>query len=99
MLDYLTEIILPAFTDDTLVRERGRENVSHYFFYEISLEKLGMDGTDNIIGVFGHFVKNVNLTRTQVFDPSKGLIQDPASMPSSPSSTFLLILNTHQLAF
>ena len=99
MLDYLIEIVLPIFTDDTLVRQRGRENVSAYFFYDVHLEILDKAGSNEIVGVFGQFVKNVNLTRTQVFDPSQGLVQAPLSMPSSPSSTFLLILNTHRLVF
>jgi len=83
MLDYLIEIVLPIFTDDTLVRQRGRENVSAYFFYDVHLEILDKAGSNEIVGVFGQFVKNVNLTRTQVFDPSQGL----------------LILNTHRLVF
>ena len=99
MLDYLTEIVLPAFTDDTLIRERGQDKITEYFFYDVHIERLGKDGMDDILGIYGQFIKNVNLTRTQIFDPAQGLVQDPLSMPSSPSSTFLLILNSHQLAY
>lgn len=99
MLDYLTEIVLPAFMDDTLIRHRGQENVSEYFFYEVSVENLGTaDGTP-VLGIYGQFIKNVNLVRTQIFEPSRGLVQDARSITSSPSSTFLLILNNHHLVF
>lgn len=99
MLDYLMEIALPAFLDDTLIRHRGQENVSAYFFYDVHIETLETTPSGSVLGVYGQFVKNVNLTRTQIFDPSRGLVQDARSMASSPSSTFLLILNSHQLAF
>ena len=99
MLDYLSEIVLPAFTDDTLIRQRGQESITEYFFYDVHIETLSKDIRDEIVGIFGQFVKNVNLTRTQIFDTAQGLVQDPRSMASSPSSTFLLILNSHQLVF
>ena len=51
------------------------------------------------MGIFGEFIKNLNLQRTQVFDPGKGLVEDHSSMASSPSSYFLLIINNHQLIY
>ena len=77
MLDYLTEIVLPSFTDDTLIRQRGQDNVTEYLFYDVHIEKLGKVDRNDILGVFGQFIKNVNLTRTQIFDPSQGLVQGP----------------------
>jgi hypothetical protein len=44
-------------------------------------------------------VKTLRLRRVQVFDHSQGLVHDPRSIASSPSSTFLLIANNHQLIF
>jgi hypothetical protein len=44
LLDYLEEIILPAFIDDTLIRTYGRENPSEYLFYETSVVNLAEPG-------------------------------------------------------
>ena len=66
LLDYLDEIIVPAFTDDTLVRLRGRETPTVYHFYEVQVEVLDKTVSPPLIGISGRFVKDVNLTRTQI---------------------------------
>ena len=92
LLDYLNEIVLPAFTDDTLIRERGKETPTRYHFYEVEVEvvdkKLHRRPQS---GFLVEFVKDVRLTRTQIFDASKGLVEDAQSMASSPSSYFLFL--------
>jgi hypothetical protein len=98
MLDYLKEIVLPAFTDDTLVRRRGRDTPTEYHLYNVEITKLE-DGGTPIIGVTGELIKNVKLVRTQIFSPSQGLIEDHGSMDSSPSAYFCLALNNHQLMY
>jgi len=40
-LDYLEAIVLPAFTDDTMIRSRGSENRRDYHFYDVNLDVLG----------------------------------------------------------
>lgn len=98
LLNYLEEIVLPAFTDDTLVRTRGRETPTHYHLYEVAVGILERREVP-IVGVFGQFVKDVKLIRTQIYDPSKGLIEDHSDMDSSPSAYFCLVLNNHQLMY
>ncbi len=99
LLDYLDEIVLPAFTDDTLIRERGKETPTRYHFYEVEVEVVSKSSSPPTIAVFGQFVKDVRLTRTQIFDANKGLVEDAQSMASSPSSYFLFLLNSHQLIY
>ena len=99
LLDYLDEIVVPAFTDDTLIRQRGRETPTRYHFYEVEVEVLDKSSSPPMIGIFGQFVKDVRLTRTQIFDTSKGLVEDKQTMSSSPSSYFLFLLNSHQLIY
>ena len=51
LLDYVEEIVAPAFTDDTLVREFGS---THLFFYESKIVKLE-DGGIPVVGIAGTF--------------------------------------------
>ncbi len=98
-LDYLEAIVLPAFTDDTMIRSRGSENRRDYHFYDVNLDVLDDSGDEPILAISGHFVKDVNLIRTQIYDKDKGLVEDHDSIESSPSSFFLLIINNHKLVF
>lgn len=94
LLDYAEDIVLPAFLDDALVREYGDHTA--YFFYEVQLIKL-TDEEDSPVGIVGQLIKDTMLEREQVFDPKEGIRRDPQSMPSSPSTFFLLILDNHKL--
>ena len=97
LLDYVEEIVLPAFTDNTLVRKRGGK--SEYRFYDV--QKVILENNENtpIIGITGQFIKDTTLTREQVLHPEKGLIKDGRSMASTPSAYFILILNNHRLIY
>jgi hypothetical protein len=99
LLDYLNEIILPAFTDDTLLRQRGRDTPTVYHFYEVRVGVIDKTQSPPLIGVSGQLVKDVKLIRTQIYDPGKGLVEDHSSMASSPSSYFLFLINNHQLVY
>jgi hypothetical protein len=99
LLDYLDEIVLPAFTDDKLIRPRGKENPTRYHFYEVEVEVLDKNSSPPMIGISGQFVKDVRLTRTQIYDANEGLVEDTQSMASSPSSYFLFLVNNHQLVY
>ncbi|MFS2151996.1 hypothetical protein [Rhizobium sp. Rhizsp42] len=96
LLDYAKQIVLPAFTDDTLIRSYGE---TQYHFYEVKLVNLAKRGEEPILAVVGQFIKNTLLTRVQVFDESNGLIHDEQSMRSAPSAFFVLILNNHRLIY
>ncbi|MEG3663060.1 hypothetical protein [Celeribacter halophilus] len=97
LLDYAKRIVIPAFTKDTYVRSYGKR--THYHFYEVELMNLDESDEDPIMVLAGRFVKQTELTRTQVFDDEKGLIRDEASLLSAPSAFFVLILNNHRLIY
>lgn len=90
------DIVGPALLSDTFVRKYGK---NFYHFYNAELVKMGEDNGVPVLAVCGHFVKNVNLTREQTFDEKGNLVKSPASMPSSPSAFFVLVLNTHRLVY
>lgn len=96
MADFLREIVLPAFTDDTLVREaRG----ASYHLLDVQLFESLTDGGDEP-AIAGQFVKDTVLVREQVFDQATGqLISDEAELESSPSAFFVLLLKDHRLLY
>lgn len=97
LLDYAEEIVIPAFTKDTYVRNFGER--THYHFYEVELNKVAdKDGTP-VLALAGQFIKDKELTRHQIFDQKQGLIHDEARMRSAPSVFFVLILNNHRLIY
>ncbi len=96
LLDYAEEIVLPAFTDDTLVRTYGKS--TQFFLYETKFEMVE-DSEVPTLALTGHFVKDTILRRTQIFQDGQGLVQDEDQMESSPSAFFVLILNDHKLLY
>lgn len=94
--DYVEEIVLPAFFDDTLVRTYGQ--VTEYFVYEPKLVRI-VEAEVPVIGVAGWFIKNTILERTQYFDDEDGLVEDHREIESAPSAFFVLILNDHKLLY
>lgn len=97
LLDYAKRIVIPAFTKDTYVRSYGKK--THYHFYETELLNLSEDDDVPIMVLAGRFVKQTELTRTQIFDSEQGLVQDEATLLSAPSAFFVLILNNHRLIY
>lgn len=97
LVDYAKEVVLPAFFDDKLVRTYGDR--THFHFYDMALERLNDDRENPILGICGRFIKDTQLSRTQIFDPDRGLIKDEQSIRSSPSAFFVLVLNNHRLIY
>ena len=97
LLDYAEEIVIPAFTRDTYVRSYGKR--THYHFYNVELINLDEEQEVPVLGLAGRFIKDTELTRHQIFDQKKGLIQDEQKMRSAPSVFFILILNNHRLIY
>lgn len=97
LLDYLEEIVIPAFTKDTYVRSYGKK--THYHFYEVGLVNLSNDKNNPVLALAGRFIKNTELTRHQIFDTKEGLIKSERHMRSAPSVFFVLILNNHRLIY
>lgn len=97
LLDYVTEIVIPAFTNDTYVRSYADR--THYHFYEVGLINVSDDEETPVLALAGRFIKDTELTRHQIFDEREGLIRDEQRMRSAPSVFFLLILNNHRLVY
>lgn len=96
MLDFIEELIYPAFTDKKY--KRTARGGTTYFFEGVTLKVLA-EGEIPTLGLCGRFVKNTTLKRVQVYDGEKGIVADPQSMPTAPSAFFVLILNSHQLIY
>jgi len=99
LLDFASEVVLPAFADPNLKRPYGSTN---YFFFDTKLsefENPDPDAQVPLMVLYGQFIKDTILTRTQVFSPDVGLVTDEESIPSAPSAFFALILNNHKLVY
>jgi hypothetical protein len=94
LLDYVEDIIIPAFNSST-VRRYGSTS---FFFHQIQLVDLSNDDTP-VMCIAGRFVKQTLLSREQIYDAKAGLIKDTQSIESAPSALFALILNNHKLLY
>lgn len=96
LLDYAKEIVIPALTNPAMERKYGKD--TRYFITDSELIDFG-DVKTPIIAISGRFIKSTVLRRYQIFHPDYGVVQDNQEMPSAPSATFLLILNSHRLIY
>lgn len=96
LADLFQEVVLPAFTDDTLVREAY---ASSFHLLDVELfASLSPDRPEPAIA--GQFVRDHFLRRTQVLDHNTGaLIADEAALQTSPSAFFVLLLRDHRLVY
>jgi hypothetical protein len=70
LIDYAEDLIIPAFTRDTLIRKYGH---TRYYFYKTLLEILEVADTYRP-AIYGHFVKDTELIREQFFDRTVGFV-------------------------
>lgn len=96
LADGFEQIVLPAFTDEKLVRTYGD---SRYHFFNVKLLNSAGPGEEPIGALAGHFIQTTELRREQVYDDILGIVSDEASMESSPSAFFVLIINNHRLIY
>lgn len=96
LLDLLEEVVIPAFTTTRYTR---RSTDTTHFFHNVQLVTFRRDNIP-IPCIIGRYVKDTTLRREQIFSrENDDLIRDPASIISSPSSVFVLILDTHKLLY
>lgn len=96
LIDYAESIVLPALTD---IRLRRQYKDTSFFFHGAELIEL-TQGDGLLMGVAGRLIKDTIVHRDQLYDAKAGqLVHNPQSMPSAPSSIFLLILNNHKLVY
>jgi len=88
-MDYFDEIVLPAFTDSSLVRKYGE---TKYFF-----EKVSLVDVDGQLVLAGRLIKDTILEREQVYEQGKGVVPDHDKMRSAPSSVFAIVLSVHRV--
>lgn len=97
LLDLIDEVVMPSFFEMKYVRKlKGKGD---YFFIDTKLIKLEDDENAPVVGITGRIVKNTKLKREQIFREDGGIIEDRSELETAPSSTFVLILNNHRLAF
>jgi hypothetical protein len=92
LLDYLDQIVFPAFTSNYL---RETYFNTQYFFFEVELVDLEVN-FKTYKCIIGRLIKNMMLERDQIFSGGE-LVLDSQQLQSSPSSTFILILENHKL--
>lgn len=94
LVDKLEEIVAPAFFREH-VRKYGDTT---FFFYGV--QEIILTDAEGVAytGIAGRLIKNTRVRRDQVFT-AEGLVKDAKSLASAPSSFFLLILDTHRLAY
>jgi hypothetical protein len=95
LLDLFYEVVMPSFHEMMFIRKLRKKG--DYFFLDTELIKLDSNPESPVLGVAGRIVKNTTLRREQIFRKGGGLIEDKGELETAPSSTFLLILNTHRL--
>ncbi|MBT2119833.1 hypothetical protein KK141_22545 [Dyella sp. LX-66] len=96
LLDFLDEVVIPAFKDSGLSRKRGN---TEYFLLGVQIANLGVHGGETYKGIAGRIVKNTRLIREQVYDKAAGLTRSRKTLRTAPSSIFVLILNQHRLLY
>ena len=90
MLDLYDETVEPAFFTP-MKRKYGDTKL---FFHQVEYVKLD----ESVLAIAGRFVKDTILESEQIFENGE-LKKESETLPSSPSSLFVLILNSHRLLF
>ena len=96
LIDYASEIVVPAFRDSNLVRRYGEAS---HFFRDVSPIQLEADMDGTVVGIAGRYIVDTVISREQTYDEKIGLVQSRASMATAPSALFLFILNNHRLLY
>ena len=95
LLDLFNQVVMPSFFEMKYVRKL--KDKGEYFFLDTRLIVLDKNPAQPVLGISGRIVKNTKLKRDQIFRADGGIIEDKSELETAPSSTFLLILNTHRL--
>lgn len=90
LLDLLPEVVAPAFFDPSLKRTYSDTS---YLFYKPEFLELGSEPI-----IAGRLVKDTILERQQLLVNGE-LEEKSGTLPSSPSSIFVLLLGCHRLLF
>lgn len=96
LADVLEEIIIPAFeTDKTRVFREIK-----YFLHQVAVTKLVMPEGKEEPAIIGRLIKDMVVRSEQQFNSTTGrLLKARQQMHTSPSSLFVLLLNSHKLIY
>lgn len=97
LLDYLNEIVLPAFLNGRRIRMYGN---SKYLLLDVKLVNLKSDlePDSRTPALVGRFVMDTVLQRDQILVGDK-IVNDTQKIKSAPSSLFVLLLDNHKLIY
>jgi hypothetical protein len=97
LLDYLNEIVLPAFLNGHRIRMYGD---SRYLLLDVKLVNLksDLDPDAQTPALVGRFVMDTVLQRDQILVDGK-IIHNTQKIKSAPSSLFVLLLDNHKLIY
>jgi hypothetical protein len=97
LLDYVEEIVIPAFKDEQFIRKHGK---TRYLFRNIDV--LTLDSTNNVpqVAIVGRFIKDGELSREKRLDLEKNrIVDDYKTLQSTTTAFFVLILNSHRIIY
>ena len=97
LLDYLNEIVVPAFTSAAAVRtfKDGR-----YFFNSVEIVNVANTAGHTELAICGRFVKDMIVRSEQRWDSERGtLVADARKLETAPSAVFVLLLASHKLIY
>jgi hypothetical protein len=95
LLNYVEEIVFPAFLNRDLVRTFGE---TRYLVLAPRVVVLDPKANPPITAITGRFVKDTVLRREQVLSQNE-LFQNRQALRSAPSAFFVLLLNNHHLIY
>ena len=97
LLDFVEEIIYPAFTNQDLQRTYSDTS---YRFWDVGLAEVPVAEHElPLVAVYGRHIKKMVLKSEQDFSPTTGIVTSKRELPSAPSAFFVLILNNHKLIY
>ncbi len=94
LIDFLDDIVIPAFFVDEERANRGND----YYFTGQQFVYLKRGDIDSL-ALTCRFIKSTILTRHQTYSRNDGLIKDEKSLPSAPSALAALLLKSHRLLY
>lgn len=96
LADVLSEIIIPAFETD---KTRAFRDI-RYLLHEVKVTDLSMHPGEEVPVIVGRLIKDMVVRSEQQFDASSGqLLKAKQQMHTSPSSVFVLLLDSHKLIY
>jgi hypothetical protein len=96
LIDYLDEIVLPAFLSDGVRTFKDGK----YFFHSPQLLNLGSGKNISELAICGRFVKDMVVRSEQRYDAATdSVLPDNQRMETAPSAIFVLLLAPHKLIY